>query len=1055
MTSPTMEAQLPRPASREGFQIAIFCALPLEADAVEALFDVYWDDEDPPFDKAPGDPNAYSTGVIGRHNVVLVRMPGMGKTNAAIVANNCRTSFSSIKLALVVGVCGVVPFGHRGEEIILGDVVISNGVIQYDLGRQLPGGLVRKATVLDSLGRPNLEIRAVLAKLEGLRARKLLATKMTDYLDILRIEPSLGAQHPGPTHDILFEASYDHIGDKEPCEKVGCSGKLVTRHRLETGQGNPKPAVHIGLIASGDSVMKSGKHRDDIAARDGVIAFEMEGAGIWDTFPSVVIKGACDYADSHKSKSLQPYAAATAAACMKAFLSHWAPSIPATPSGPAIVMPIRTATAPDIQEQQMILPVKYIVPYTSNPDFVGRAEILNKLKDRFGDTQQTGATSQARVSLYGLGGVGKTQIALAHVFWLQETCPQTSVFWVHASTTERFRQAYGSIAKECHIPGHNDPKADVLMLVKSWLEKKNHGKWLMVIDNADDAQLFSSQPAGTATTNEPKNKQNLARYLPECAHGAILITTRNKQVGVRLTKGQQPIEVLCMDKNESEHLLRAKLSDTTAASDDLLMLADRLENLPLALAQGAAYIQETSITVAKYIQLLDGSETNMIDLLSKEFETIGRDSDALQPVAQTWILSFQQIEQQNVFAGELLSFMCLLDRQDIPAQFLSHYSEQDRNGGPRSDMELTEALGILKAFSFLTENNIGNFDMHRLVQLVTRKWLNGRGTITRFKSEALQTVSHIYPDGNIFENQTQCAMFLSHANSVLRLDGVGSRDDDDAKATLLNCIAGYFSFGGQWSDAEKLNIEAVEIRKEIWGEDHPKTLKSMIGLALTNWKQGRWEEAEKLQVYVMETCKLKLGADHPNTLTSMINLASTNWKQGRWEEAEKLEVYAMEACKLKLGADHPNTLTSMINLASTNWKQGRWEEAEKLQVYVMEICKLKLGADHPNTLANHPNTLASMGNLAMTCWEQGRLEEAEKLEVYVMETSKAKLGADHPDTLISMANLAYTWKSLERFSEATNLMRECVHIRQTKLGLNHPDTQLAISTLENGRVETM
>lgn len=282
----------------------------------------------PPFDKAPGDPNAYSTGVIGRHNVVLVRMPGMGKTNAAIVANSCRTSFPSIKLALVVGVCGVIPFGPRGEEIILGDVVISKGVIQYDLGRQLPGGLIRKDTMLDSLGRPNLEIRAVLAKLEGVRARKLLATKMADYLDILRLEPSLGAEHPGAAHDKLFEASYNHIGDKESCEKVGCSGKLVPRRRLETGPSNPKPAVHIGLIASGDSVMKSGKHRDDIAARDGVIAFEMEGAGIWDTFPSVVIKGARDYADSHKSKSLQPYAAATAAACMKAFLSHWVPSLP-------------------------------------------------------------------------------------------------------------------------------------------------------------------------------------------------------------------------------------------------------------------------------------------------------------------------------------------------------------------------------------------------------------------------------------------------------------------------------------------------------------------------------------------------------------------------------------------------------------------------------------------------------------------------------------------------------------------------------------------------------
>lgn len=601
----------------------------------------------------------------------------------------------------------------------------------------------------------------------------------------------------------------------------------------------------------------------------------------------------------------------------------------------------------------------------------------------------------------------KTQIALEYIFWLQETCPQTSIFWVHASNAERFRQAYASIAQEYQIPGYDEPKADVLLLVKNWLEKKNHGQWLMVIDNADDAQLFSGQSVGTATSsNEPNNKQNLARYLPECAHGAILITTRNKQVGVRLAKGQQPIEVLRMDKNESEHLLRAKLPDTTATSDDLLILADRLEHLPLALCQGAAYIQETSISVDKYLQLLDSSEKNTINLLSKEFETIGRDSDALQPVAQTWILSFQQIEQQNIFASELLSFMCFLDRQDIPAQFVSYYSQQEENGGPRSDMELTKALGILKAFSFLTEDKSGNFDMHRLVQLVTRKWLNGRGTINRFRSEALQTVSHMYPFGDKFETQTECAAFLSHANSVLQLGGFGLRDDADVKAILLHCIASYFFFRGKWSDAEKLSIEAIEIRKEIWGEDHPNTLASINNLATIFWKLGRWEEAEKLQVYVMETCKLKLGADHPETLTSINNLAMPFWEQGRWEEAEKLHVYVMETRKLKLGADHPDTLVSMANLA-------------------------------------------------LTYHQHGRVEEAEKLEVYVMETRKLKLGADHPDTLRSMSNLAYTWQRLERFSEATNLMRECIHIRQTKLGLNHPDTQYAISALEEWEIEIL
>ncbi|KAM0443810.1 hypothetical protein ACHAO4_010369, partial [Trichoderma viride] len=283
----------------------------------------------------------------------------------------------------------------------------------------------------------------------------------------------------------------------------------------------------------------------------------------------------------------------------------------------------------------------------------------------------------------------KTQSALEYTFQLQKTHPTVSVFWIHASSAARFRQAFASIAQKYNIPGYAEPKVNMPLLVKGWLEEKDHGEWLMVIDNADDMQLFSGQPAGTATSpSKAEDEKNLARYLPECAHGTILITTRNKQVGVRMTKGQQPIEVLRMNEEESAQLLRAKLKDISTTITELSTLSSQLEHLPLALAQAAAFIQETSITVHKYLQLLSNSD---IDI---------------------------QIEQQNILASELLSFMSLLDRQDIPARFISHYAERARNGVLRGEIELTEALGILKAFSFITETS-GSFDTHRLVQLVT------------------------------------------------------------------------------------------------------------------------------------------------------------------------------------------------------------------------------------------------------------------------------------------------------------------------------------------------
>jgi nucleoside phosphorylase len=348
-------ASPPQPKGRNDFEIAIICALRSEADAVEALFDKFWGDDGEMYGKASGDPNAYTTGVIGIHNVVLAYMPGMGKRNAANVASSFRSSFGGIKLALIVGICGGVANGTDDEkEVLLGDVIISTALVEYDFGRRLPDQFIRKDTLEDHLGRPNTEIRSLLAKLQGRRGRLRLRDNTAGYLTALFQEPGFdNARYPGADADKLFESTYRHkhhdqsscilcakceekddevcmIALDAPCSELKCSDdKLVPRDRLvrakETAEAQ-KPWIHYGRIASGDTVMKSGEDRDEIAHKEKVIAFEMEGAGVWDSFPCVVIKAVCDYADSHKNKKWQGYAAATAAACMKAFLKEWVPA---------------------------------------------------------------------------------------------------------------------------------------------------------------------------------------------------------------------------------------------------------------------------------------------------------------------------------------------------------------------------------------------------------------------------------------------------------------------------------------------------------------------------------------------------------------------------------------------------------------------------------------------------------------------------------------------------------------------------------------------------------
>ncbi|KAF7553925.1 hypothetical protein G7Z17_g3294 [Cylindrodendrum hubeiense] len=596
-------------------------------------------------------------------------------------------------------------------------------------------------------------------------------------------------------------------------------------------------------------------------------------------------------------------------------------------------------------------------------------QILQQLKDQLYHKQpQTGSGSQLRASLYGLGGVGKSQVARAYAHWLHEKQPDVSVFWVYASNAERFRQAFMSIAQHYHFPGYDDPTLNVLLLVKRWLEHKDRGQWLMVIDNADDTQLFFPSLQEPEVVTSTSQEEHLGLYIPECVHGSVLVTTRNKQVGLKFAKGNPPIEVGAMYGEESEQLLRAHLRDRNVASSELAELSARLEYLPLALVQAAAFIEMNTMAFSEYLGFLNRSDQSLADMLSEEFETVGRDSETPCSVTKTWMLSFEHIQKRNSLAIDLLSLMSFFNRHDISSEFLASYSEQ-QGQKERGEMQLQKALGLLKAFSFVTPRKDQSLDVHRLVQLVSQKWLAKKGRVRHFAGQALLTVSHAYPFGN-YENWVTCRKYLPHVYAVLQFEGTGSRDERLGKATLLDSAAAYLHYQGQWVEAEKFQLQAVELRREEFGLDHPSTLTSMANLASTYRNQGRWDEAEKLEVQVMETNRMKLGVNHPDTLSSMANLASTfrdqgRWEEaekleGRWDEAEKLEIQVMETRKIILGVDHPDTLISIANLASTYRSQGRWEEAEK---------------------------------------NQGRWEEAEELEVLVMETRKTKLGPNHPDTL--------------------------------------------------------
>ncbi|KAF5638088.1 MTA SAH nucleosidase [Fusarium sp. NRRL 52700] len=299
-----------RPASREDFSVALLCALPLEFDAVCMIVDEFWDEDGDQFGKTSGDQNMYVTGRIDKHNVVIALL-GKGKVNSATAATSLRTSYPNITLAILVGVCGAVP-SIRERDIRLGDVVISNTIVRYDFGHQTDQEFVRKKTYHgDSVPK---EILNLLESLQTVLGKRRLMKGSAIVIEQLKETASRLGHH----------GRYERPEKRIISAFETMSQSLALRDsELDQTMNIQAPAIYFGPMASGDTVMVSSEHRDRIAAAEDIIAFEMEGAGIWQELPCIIVKGVSDFADSEKTKEWQNYAAGMAAAISKAILKRY------------------------------------------------------------------------------------------------------------------------------------------------------------------------------------------------------------------------------------------------------------------------------------------------------------------------------------------------------------------------------------------------------------------------------------------------------------------------------------------------------------------------------------------------------------------------------------------------------------------------------------------------------------------------------------------------------------------------------------------------------------
>ncbi|EUC57630.1 kinesin light chain [Rhizoctonia solani AG-3 Rhs1AP] len=688
----------------------------------------------------------------------------------------------------------------------------------------------------------------------------------------------------------------------------------------------------------------------------------------------------------------------------------------------------------------------------------------------------TGGKNERRICVvYGLGGVGKTQLVL---YAIENTRSEWDhIIYIDASSTESIEKALREFGEAKTI---GETYQDVII----WLEA-GAASWLMVFDNAD-----------TASTN-------IRLYIPvRGPRGSVLITTRLPDLA-SLAEGPESVCHLSgMSPADGTSLLvKIASSRSQHISEDDEKAAEQLDvgYLALAIVHASAYIAHSpSMTITKYRSVFLSQRRRMLEEYSKLPITAKLDERG-DTVYTTWRMCYDQLKSESRELLWLVAYLHYdgifeemfrraaqymhlqeypLPRTDLESQarthvtqYLSTFLDSDGNW---DTIKFAEVMADLTSFSLIDYDQVNlTYRVHVLVHDWARivvpqpPELAVECTATllslcvdcRTDTESLAFKRQLGPhvtsvlthNPNVGPNHVHylkdvyhCTGQWSQAVKLLQLVVRAFEQELGEEHLLtLSCmgnLAGTYSNLGQHNKADQLNVQVLDAYKRVLGEEHPDTLMSMSNLALNYSYLGRHNDAEQLGAKVLDARKRILADDHPDTLTSMNNLALTYSHLGQHDKAEQLNVQVLDAHKRVLGEEHPQTLVSMSNLASTYSNLGRYIDAEQLALKVLDIRKRTLGD-------KHPSTLTSMNNLALAYSNLGRHNDAEQLNLEVINTIKQILGDEHPSTLLSMNNLAMTYSDLGRHNDAEQLKVQVLDTRKRVLGEEHPDTLESMNNL--------
>lgn len=710
--------------------------------------------------------------------------------------------------------------------------------------------------------------------------------------------------------------------------------------------------------------------------------------------------------------------------------------------------------------------LQYSVPLETVPSYTVRQALSLEIEEKMRVVHKNSSVPHA-LAIHGLGGTGKTQLALKYVEDHKDK--YNPILWISAQDEEAVRSSFERCASDLQLSvdraqpqGSSVADSNVVRAVGRWLRERtgSDGEWLVVIDNADDVTW------------------GIKKVIPKGIRGSIIITSQDSLSRKLISGDCEELSIDMMGPLEARALLLQHLNlgaDSTPQDvcEDCDSIAEKLGRLALAVDLAGAYIANDPNQGSALKQYLTDYEKHRDELLqSDEFCGLSATDKTVWTV---WDTTLEKIESRyaDVRPGRLLVFLAHFSDKVIHDELFRLASLSISEVNQEFDLETGElfnwlnsliktdgqkwdsfyyrkAVGALNRYSLLqrADGEWPGASMHNLVQWRAKKYEESeqwdRLYLLFILAASFQLLQEVAASFELLQEaaapQFQRYM-LTHIPDIRpsALDDIGV--NDEKKLWVWDIVSFIYNREGRWKKAEELQMHVIDIRRRIRGEEHPATLHTMDYLASIYNDQGRLKEAEELRVQVTEIMKRVLGKEHRNTLNSITDLTMIYRKQGRWKEAEELQMQATEISKRVMGEEDPDTLRGMNELAFTHKKQRRWKEAEELQAQVTETLKRVRGKEHPDTLT-------STANLALIYSRRRRLKEAEELLIQVTEARKRVAGEEHPDTLTNIANLALIYRRQGRWKEAEELQRQVAETRKRVIGEEHPDTLSSIARLE-------